>query len=78
MFRGVTLHPTSSAPHRWERNGRAEPTNPDREKEVSEMNQGVSSESAEAESVGTQMSVAARYLFFISYIIAEDTVALTL
>ncbi len=52
--------------------------NPDREKEVSEMNQGVSSESAEAESVGTQMSVAARYLFFISYIIAEDTVALTL
>ncbi|MCB2204360.1 hypothetical protein KQI65_06380 [bacterium] len=52
--------------------------NPEREKDVAKMNKGVSDESAEAETVGTQMNVATRYLFFISYIIAEDTVELTL
>jgi hypothetical protein len=52
--------------------------NPEREEDVSKMNQGVSDESAEAETVGTQMGIATRYLFFISYVIAEDTVELTL
>jgi len=52
--------------------------NPEREEDVSKMNQGVSDESAEAETVGTQMGIATRYLFFISYVIAEDTVDLTL
>ncbi|MDT8325621.1 MAG: hypothetical protein RRA94_16015, partial [Bacteroidota bacterium] len=52
--------------------------NPEREDDVSKMNQGVSDESAEAETVGTQMGIATRYLFFISYVIAEDTVELTL
>ena len=52
--------------------------NPDRRDDVSKMNQGVSDESAEAEKVGTQMAIAVKYLFLISFTIAEDTVELTL
>lgn len=52
--------------------------NPEREEDVSKMNQGVSDESGQAETVGEQMGIATRYLFFISYVIAEDTVELTL
>jgi hypothetical protein len=52
--------------------------NPTREDDVAKMSAGISDETAEAENVGTQMGIAVRYLYFISYIIAEDTVALTL
>jgi|GEM_PF-1892309 len=52
--------------------------NPERRDDVSQMNQGVSDESAEAEKVGTQMAIAVKYLFLISFTIAEDTVELTL
>lgn len=52
--------------------------NPGRVEDVREMNQGVSDESAESENVGTQMAVAVKYLFLISFTIAEDTVELTL
>lgn len=52
--------------------------NPERRDEVMKMNQGISDESAEAEQVGTQMAIAVKYLFLISFTIAEDTVQLTL
>ena len=52
--------------------------NPDRRDDISKMNEGVSDESAEAEKVGTQMAIAVKYLFLISFTIAEDTVELTL
>lgn len=45
---------------------------------ISELNDGVSSESAEATNVGMQMGIAVQYLFLISYLIAQDTVNLTL
>ncbi|MFZ1729229.1 MAG: hypothetical protein WBQ23_01270 [Bacteroidota bacterium] len=45
---------------------------------ITELNDGVSSDSAEATNVGMQMSIAVKYLFLISYLIAQDTVNLTL
>ncbi|MBN1446433.1 MAG: hypothetical protein JXA28_00780 [Bacteroidetes bacterium] len=52
--------------------------NPDRRDDVVKMNTGVSDESATAKNVGTQMAISLKYLFLISYTIAEDTVELTL
>ncbi|MBR9978214.1 MAG: hypothetical protein KFH87_09015 [Bacteroidetes bacterium] len=52
--------------------------NPRMTKDVSEMNSGISSESAEATNVGTQMGIAVKYLYHISTLIAEQTIELTL
>ncbi len=45
---------------------------------ISELNNGVSADSAEATNVGMQMGISVKYLFLISYLIAQDTVNLTL
>jgi hypothetical protein len=51
--------------------------NPDATDIISELNAGVSEDSADATNVGMQMGIAAKYLFLISYLIAKDTVNLT-
>lgn len=45
---------------------------------ISELNSGISNDSGEATNVGIQMGIAVKYLFLISYLIAQDTVNLTL
>ncbi|PLX32479.1 MAG: hypothetical protein C0600_02545 [Ignavibacteria bacterium] len=52
--------------------------NAERKEDISKMNSGVSTESARAEDVGTQMAIAVKYLYLISFMIAEDTIELTL
>ncbi|MBE0645080.1 MAG: hypothetical protein IH600_13435 [Bacteroidetes bacterium] len=46
--------------------------------QIGELNNGVSLDSAEATNVGIQMGIAVKYLFLISYLIAQHTVNLTL
>ena len=45
---------------------------------ITDLNAGVSEDSGNATNVGMQMGVAAKYLFLISYLIAQDTVNLML
>ncbi len=52
--------------------------NPRAGQSISELNEGVSADSGEATNVGMQMGIAVKYLFLISYLIAQDTVNLTL
>lgn len=52
--------------------------NPEREDAISSANTGVGNESAQADDVGTQMAIAVKYLYLISFMIAEDTIELTL
>jgi hypothetical protein len=49
-----------------------------RSEDISLINANISDESSEAENVETQMGIAVKYLFMISYVIAQDTVELTL
>jgi hypothetical protein len=52
--------------------------NPKASELITELNARVSEDSGQATNVGMQMGIAAKYLFQISYLIARDTVQLTL
>lgn len=52
--------------------------NPKASELITQLNAGVSEDSERATNVGMQMGIAAKYLFQISYLIARDTVQLTL
>lgn len=52
--------------------------NPKASPRITELNEGVAADSGEATNVGMQMGISVKYLFLISYLIAQDTVNLTL